>query len=173
MEEVIKQDKPLKEILAEAVASINELKEQKKVKSWNIPFFKRKLSKKKKKNGWVVFLNIGENKWGTFIKAPIEDGVAIVNGIPHVVNPEDIIMLKNNLGLVIQPQWSIKPFSPNQNAKETEEAGNGTKGWEYIMNYIYKTQIKTKKEGSMIVMIIVALIVIGGGYYLIKSGAFS
>ena len=171
--EDINKEATLKETLAEVARTLTELKEQKKVKTWNLPWSARTISKKKRKDGWVVFLNIGENKWGTFIKAPIEDGVAMVNGIPHVVDPSDIIMLKKNLGLVIQPQWSIKPFSPNQNAIETEEAGNGTKGWEYIMNYVYKTQLKAKKSFNAGIVILIGLAVIAGGYYLMKSGAFS
>ena len=164
-------NKSLKETLAEISSHLSELKKEKKVKTWSLPFSKRNLSSKKKRQGYVVFMNIGENKSITFIKAPIEDGVAIVNGIPHVVEPEDILFWKNKLPIVIQPQWSVKPFSSKDHFKEAINSGHGTVGWEYIMNYIYKTQIKLKKQMSVGLMIFLGVVVIGGGYYLLKSGA--
>jgi len=82
----MEEEKSLKEILAEVAANQKELLEQKKIKKWNLPFLARiGMGKKKKRKGWVVFMNIGQNKAVTFIKAQLDDHVAIVNDIPHVV----------------------------------------------------------------------------------------
>jgi hypothetical protein len=168
------EEKNLKETLAYIAANIEELKDKKKVKRWNLPFIARLgMGKKKKQQGYVVFVNLGTNKAATFIKAPITDGVALVNDIPHVVHPEDIFLWKNKIPLVFQPQWSERPFSAREHFNDTNDKGQNSLGWEYIMNFILKTQIKEKKQVKMGFLILIGIIVLGGGYYLIKSGALS
>lgn len=170
------EEKSLKEILAELSNNVNELKEAKKsgIKKWNLPFAARTgMGKKKKRQGYVVFMNVGENKAVTFIKAPVEENVALVNNVPHVIEPEDILLWKNKIPIVIQPQWSERPFSPKDHYAATVVAQQTTNGWKYITNYLYKTQIQPKKNASMGLILIAILAVVGLGYYLFKSGAFS
>jgi hypothetical protein len=101
------EEKSLRETLADINKNLEDLSKEKKVKSWNLPFTARVgMGKKKKREGYVVFMNIAENKAVTFIKAPVVEKVAMVNGVPHVVNPEDILIWKNKIPLVVQPQWS-------------------------------------------------------------------
>jgi hypothetical protein len=138
-------------------------------KTWRIPFQARMMGKKKKQKGYCVFMNIGTNKAVTFIKAPVEEGVAMVNGVPHVIEPEDILLWKKKLPIIIQPQWSERPFSAKDYYAKTSEAGKTTEGWELILNYILKSQIKAKKNFSPLIWIILGIAVIGGGYYLFKG----
>lgn len=169
------EEKSLKEVLAELSTSVNELKEAKKTgtKKWNLPFFTRfGMGKKKKRRGYVVFMNIGLNKAVTFIKAPIEDNVALVNNVPHVIEPEDILIWKNKIPMVVQPQWDERPLNVKQSFSEAVEQKRTTMGWEYIMNFILKTQIKAKKSIPTGLIIIGVIAIVGLGYYLIKSGAF-
>lgn len=168
----MENEKSLKDTLAEVAKNLEELKEQKKVKKWNLPFTARiGMGKKKKRQGYVVFMNIGTNKAATFIKAPVVDGVALVNNVPHVVEPEDILLWKNKIPIVIQPQWSERPFSAKDHFIKTNEAGQNTAGWEYIINFILKTQIQAKKSVPMGLIIFAVIALIGLGWYLIKSGA--
>lgn len=175
MEEEIKPlpGKSLKESMADISEKLNSLtEEKKKVKEWKLPFLFRFLGKKKKRKGYVVFMNIGLNKAITFIKAPIEEGVALVNNIPHMVHPDDILIWKNKIPIVIQPSWSEKPFSSREHFSETVNEGKGSMGWQFIMNYILKSQIKEKKNVPIGPIIIGSLVILGVGYYLLKSGAF-
>jgi hypothetical protein len=166
------EEKSLKETLNEVVKNLEELKEAKKIKKWNLPFMVRTgLGKKKKRKGYVLFQNIGTNKAVTFIKAPISDGVALVNNVPHIVEPDDILLWKNKIPMVIQPQWSERPFSPKDHFVKTEQAGQNTAGWEYIMNFILKSQIQAKKNIPTGMIIIGIIAIVGLGWYLIKSGA--
>ena len=165
------EGKSLKETLAEVSDKLDKLSEEKKVKAWSLPWNVKMLSKKKKRQGYVVFVNIGVNKAVTFIKAPIEEGVALVNGVPHVVDPKNILLWKNKLPIVIQPQWSEKPLDVSESYAEAKKNGQTTEGWEYIMNFILKTQIKVKKAISTGLIIIGIIAVVGLGYYLVKSGA--
>lgn len=166
---------PLNKKLDYIVKRLDE-HDQKKTgtKKWSLPILTRMgMGKKKKRKGYVVFVNIGNNKAITFIKAPIVDNVALVNNVPHVVEPEDILIWKNKIPMVIQPQWSERPFSPKDHFNATKETGQSTTGWEYIMNFILKTQIQAKKEVKTGLIVIGVLVVIGLGWYLIKSGALS
>lgn len=167
------EEKSLKETLAEVAKNLEELKQQKKIKKWSLPFFTRfGMGKKRKRMGYVVFVNIGTNKAITFIKAPISDGVALVNNVPHIVEPDDILLWKNKIPMVLQPQWSERPFSPKDHFAKAETAGQNTAGLEYIMNFILKTQIQAKKNFPTGLIIIGVIAIIGLGWYLIKSGAF-
>lgn len=165
------EEKSLKETMAEVSKNLEALIEQKKVKKWNLPWKSRFLGKKKKRKGFVVFMNVGLNKAVTFIKAPIEEGVAMVNGIPHVVSPKDIILWKNKIPMVIQPQWSEKPFSVEEHHKQTQDNGQGSEGWTFIMNYLLKNTITNKKSIPVGAIVVGILVVLGLGYYLIHSGA--
>lgn len=166
------EEKNLRMQLDEISGKIDELHKEKKIKKWNLPFTARfGMGKKKKRKGYVLFQNIGENKAVTFIKAPIEDGAAIVNGVPHHIKPDDILIWKNKIPMVIQPQWSERPFSPRDHYDKTINNNENTMGWKYIMNYINKTQIGAKKNIPTGLIIIGAIAVIGLLYYLIKSGA--
>lgn len=169
------EEKSLKDVLAELSNDIKELKETKKsgTKKWNLPFMTRTgMGKNKKRRGYCVFMNVNTNKAVTFIKTPIEDNVALVNNVPHVIEPEDILLWKNKIPIVIQPQWSVRPFSPKEHYKQVMDSKDHTKGWQYIMNYINKTQLAAKKAVSTGLIIIGVIAVAALGYYLIKSGAF-
>jgi len=139
---------------------------------WRLPLKARFLGRRKKRKGYCVFMNIGTNKAVTFIKAPIEEAVAMVNGVPHIVEPEDILIWKNKIPIVITPQWSEKPFSAKDHFAKTNEGGMNTMGWQYIMNFIATNQLKEKKKVAMGLIIFGVIALVGLGYYLIKSGAF-
>lgn len=139
---------------------------------WNLPWKSRFLGRRKKRKGYCVFMNIGTNRAITFVKAPIEEGVAMVNDAPHVVSPEDILLWKNKIPIVITYQNALTPVRCEELQRKAEATGTTTKGWQYVMNYIYKTQIKDKKNVPTFLIIIGIIAVIGLGYYLIKSGAF-
>lgn len=174
MEEVNNSNVSIKDTLAKISENLETLKEQKKNKTrvWNLPWSARTgMGKSKKRKGYVVFMNIGLNRAVTFIKAPVEEGVAMVNGVPHVVNSDDILIWKNKIPIVIQPQFSEKPFSAQAFHNLVTQNKEETKGWQYIMNYILKHQIKEKKEIPVKALVIGAIVLIGLGWYLMKSGA--
>lgn len=166
------QQLSLKEKLAQIDEKLDELVAKKKVKTWALPFSMRFLGKKKKRKGYVIFMNIGMNKAVTFIKAPIEEGVAMVNGIPHVVDPKDILLWKNKIPIVIQPQFSEKPYSLEHHYERVRQDNEGTEGWTFILNYMLNNQLKEKKSVPMGMIIIGVLVVLGLGYYAMKSGVF-
>lgn len=160
----------LQENLKSIHSKLDELSEKKEIEKADVPWYKR-LTKGQAKKNWVLVCYISENKGINFIKAQIDEGVILINGIPHTVSSDEIMMYKNK-PFIIVPSWSIKPFSAHQNLMETKEAGNSSLGWEYIMNYMKKTEIKAIKNAGMIMWIILGIVVIGGAYYFIQRGGF-
>ena len=164
----------LKDTLKSINDKLGELTEKNEIKEtsfWSKWIFWRNASKLQVRKNWVNIIYIQDNKSIRILKARIDENVIMIDNIPHTVNAADIMLHKGKPTIIV-PSWSIKPFSPEQNLKETEENGNLTLGWEYIMNYLKKTEIKAVKNIGIMMWIIVGLIVIGGGYYLIKSGLF-
>src|SRR3972149_1020804 len=164
------EETSLKDTLKEIHSKLDELSEKKEVKKWDVSWWNRLTSGRANKN-WVLICYIQENKGVSFVKARIDEGVILINGIPHTVSSDEILFYKK-LPFIIVPSWSIKPFSAHQNLQETKESGNSSLGWEYIMNYAKKTEIKSVKNAGMIMWIIIGLVVLGGGYYFIKIGGF-
>jgi len=164
----------LKSTLANIDKKLEELTEKKVISEtsfWNKWKFWQNLSKGNIKRNWINIIYIQDNKNLRILKAPIDENIIMIDNIPHTVDVGDIFLHKNK-PTIIQPSWSIKPLSPEQNKKETSEAGNNTLGWEYIMNYLKKTEIKSQKNIGVMMWVVVGCLVIGGIYYAIKSGMF-
>lgn len=169
------EENSLKETLKNIDKKLTELTDKNEIKEisfWSKWKFWNNVSKKNIKNNWIQIIYIQDNKNLRILKAKIDENVILIDNIPHVVDVGDIFLHKNKPTIIV-PSWSIKPFSPQQNIVESNNAGNSTKGWEYIINYMKKTEIKAVKNMGMVTWVIVGLVVIGGGYYLIKSGLFS
>ena len=157
-------DKKLEELVGK--------KELQEVSFWNKWKFWQNLTKGNIKRNWVNIVYISDNKNLRILKAPIDENVIMIDNIPHVVNASDIMLHKGKPTIIV-PSWSLTPFSPSQNITETNNAGNSTRGWEYVMNYLKKTEIKAIKNAGAMMWIIGGIVVIGGLYYIIKSGWFS
>ena len=164
----------LKETLQNINSKLGELVEKKGIQEtsfWSKWFFWRNVSKGQIKRNWVNIIYISDNKNLRILKAPIDENVIMIDNIPHTVNSADVMLHKGKPTIIV-PSWSIKPFSPEQNVRETKDGGNLSLGWEWIMNYLKKTEIKAIKNIGIMMWIIVGALVIGGGYYAIKSGLF-
>ena len=156
-------DKKLEELQGK-----NDIEE---ISFWSRWKFWQGVSKRNIKNNYIQIIYIQDNKNLRILKAPIDENIILIDGIPHCIDAADIFLHKGK-PTIIQPAWSIKPLSPQQNIRETKEAGNSTIGWEYIINYMKKTEIKSIKSMGVMVWIVVCALGIGGIYYAIKSGMF-
>lgn len=166
--------KSLSESLKEISEKLDKFDKEKKVKKWQLPWKYRFLGKRKKRMGYVVVIHISTNRTLTFSKLRIDENIILdQDGVPHVVTPDDILIWKNKIPIIIQPSWSTKPFSPREHFEKTIENKNSTKGWQFLINYMYKTQIQAKKQFRMGLIVLGVILVVGIAYYLIKSGAFS
>ena len=168
MEEEV--NKPtLKEKLEKLENKITDL-EGKKSKIWNFKLpFRARLNKKNISNNWITLQYINENKEVKFIKAPIEEGVILIEGVPHVPTPESIVTYKGK-PMIIQPSWNTQPFMADIDYQRAREDGTLSKGWKLILNRYKNEAIAVKKtwsSGAIVIGLIVLVIV---GYVAMKGG---
>ena len=95
----------------------------------------------------------------------------MVDGIPRLATPEYVLRYKKN-PLIIQPSWSVKPFSPEDNFKSSFAEGSATVAYPILM-----AKMKAEVSGSKIKMGGMAkwifILVIGAiiGYALFTGGS--
>lgn len=169
------EETSLKDTLKGIEGKLDDLTKKKDIKKWNLWSkwkFWENIGKNKVKKNWIKIIYISDNKNLSTLKAQIIENVILIDNVPHVVKASDICLHKGK-PTIIQPAWSVQPFSPEQNQKETEENGKSSKGWKYLMNYLKSTEIKSVKNMGTIAWIIGIVLVVGGIYYAIKSGMFS
>ena len=165
----MEEKQSLKETLQKLNNSLDNLVEQKKIKRFNIPFFSRLTMGNLKKN-YVSICYIDDNKNIKFIKAPIDEGVIDIDGIPHLATAEHTLTYKGKPFIIVS-SWNAKPYSPKVDLEEAKTEGTSSRGWKLIAMHLEKNIIKPKGNTPW-GAIIFGLLVIGGiGYYLFSSGA--
>ena len=144
-----------------------EIKEKKK--GFKIPFFKR-VSPKQASKGYVTVMKINENGFIDFLKEKIVEQTTMIDGVPRLATPEYVLHWKKN-PVIIQPSWSVKPYSPEVMSKESLNDGSNTKGYEILMARMKSdtTGVKPQVGGMMKWIIGIALAAIVG-YVLISGG---
>ncbi len=138
-------------------------KEEKKKKPFTIPWSKKVSTPQSKKN-YVTILYVKENGDCHFIKEPINQQTVMVDGIPRIATSDVVLRYKKN-PLIIQPAWSVKPFSPADNYVDTERDKMNVKGYKLLLNIMKQDVLKKKPNISWWLIGIVVLIAIGAIYY--------
>ena len=172
MQEEIKEKsvKPLKDTLKELTDRIETVEDKKKSKKlrFNLPW-NAKPNAKQLKNNWITLLYVGENKNAVFIKAPIIEGVILVDGVPHVPKAGSIIYYKGK-PMIIQPSWNTEPFMPDADYERAKADGTMSTGWKLILNRYKNEAIAVKKSFGMGTIVIGIIVLIAVGYLAIKGG---
>jgi len=161
----MEQETNLKEEIKKLNDNFSKLLESGKVKGVKA----KKLGKFQLKKGYVRYLYINENRDIKVMKVPIEEGTTTIEGIPRIATA-DYMMTWDGQPTIIQPAWSVKPFSPVDNYEETVKTQMSSAGYKLLLNRIEQGGIKPKRQikGWMIFAGVIALIVIG--YLLLKGG---
>ena len=159
--------------LIEILATREEKKEEEKNKSFShwLPWG-AKVGKKKARQNYIIVEKIGSNGSVTYERSQIKDGTILIDGVPRIVTPEDIVFYKGKRPMIIQPDWSVVPFSKKDHFDKSQQAGYGTKGWKLIYQRMMTSMIDDKKKisGWLIFGIIAVVGVIG--YFAFKGGLF-
>lgn len=92
---------------------------QVKKKKFRYPFGK-KVGKGQKKRNYVTVLVINDNLSCNFHKYQIQDMTFIHNMIPRLGTARHVLHDKKGNPLIILPNWSVEPVSPNQEFKKIE-----------------------------------------------------
>lgn len=138
-------------------------KEEKKKKPFKIPWSK-KINKAQSKKNYVTILYVKENGDCHFIKEIINQQTVMVEGIPRIATSDVVLRYKSN-PLIIQPSWSVKPFSPADNYNDTERDKMNTKGYKLLLNIMKQEAIKKTPNFSWALIIIGLLVAAGVAYY--------
>lgn len=140
-------------------------------KSWNIPFltrFKSNVGKKKIEKGWATIILIRSNRNLVFTRAQVKDGMAIIDGFPRVCTVDHTLFFKRKPFYII-PEWSLKPFSPEDNYEQAEKDKMNIAGRRAVLATLETEKIKTKKDFGSWMWVIVGLVVIGAVWYFGKN----
>ena len=162
--------------LSEQLEEINkELKEikgekEKKKKSFKLPFGKKVSNSQAKKN-YVTVLKINDNGTITFDKEQIKDQTTIIDGVPRLAAANHILSYKGK-PFVIQPSWSVEPFSAKQHFENSITNGSNVVGYNLLLNRMKLSAVEgSGKKMSGVVGWIIGIVVLGFiGYALFTGG---
>jgi plasmid maintenance system killer protein len=134
---------------------LKEIEEKKSKKKFNIPFWKRVGTAKKKQN-YVTLIKLNENGQIKFDVKQIKNQTIMEEGIPRLATSEYVFHFKKN-PCIILPSWSFKPLSASENSKESLENGNNIKGYAILLEKMQQEQLGAKKQISGIAKLIIGL----------------
>ena len=172
----MEEELTIKDVLKELNENLKIKKEEeekqknKKFNHW-LPWG-AKVGKAKARKNYIIVEKIGSNGSVTYEKAQIKDGTILVDDIPRIITPGDIVFYKGKRPMVIIPDWSTVPFSKVDHFNATQIAGYGTKGWKLLYQRMKTSMIDDKKKMSGMVIWIIIAAVIGLGYMAFKGGLF-
>jgi len=171
----MEENKPtLTDVLGKLAESLEEKKQKeeleknKKINLW-IPFG-AKVGKAKAKNNYIMVDRWHSNMTRTFERAQIKDGTIMVDDVPRIITPGDIMLYKGKTPTVTIADWSTTPISPVDHFTQSQVAGYGTKGWKLLYQRLKNSVIEDKKKMSGAVIWIIIAAVIAAGYFAFKGG---
>lgn len=128
-----------------------------KNKKWRLTF-KAKAGKNKAKKGYVGILKINENGTIEPIKQKIEEQTTLIDGVPRLATASYVLRWvqgRKSFPVIIQPSWSVLPFSPKENHEKSLIDGSNSAGYKLLLNRMKSTAVETKKQmGGMLKWII-------------------
>lgn len=161
------EEKGLKDEIRELREAIEPILVGKAPKEFKIPR-RARIGKRKARDNWVTVMFVNENGNVDFKKEKIKEQVITVDGVPRFATGEHILNWKKN-PIMIQPSWSIEPFSPSQNYKDSITNQTNTNGYRLMLNYMMSETISNKKKISVGLIIGGLVILVVAGYFLMGS----
>lgn len=131
-----------------------------------------KVSKLKAKKGWVTYMVINENKNIRFKKFKIDEQTVMLDDIPRIAMPDDVLYYKGR-PFIIQPEWSSNPYSPKKEVDEAIEKQRTSQGFKLLINRMKMEVITAKKKMAMGWFLGLLLLLVVGGYLAYRGGWFN
>ena len=157
--------KELKEIITKTEEE--KVVKEKKHKPFKIPY-KAKISKPKARKNYVTVMLVNENGNIDFTREQIVDQSVMVDKVPRIATADVVCQYKGK-PMIIQPSWSVKPFSRTDHYIETELQMLNTKGYKVLMDRMKKEALQAKKAISWW-LIIGGLLLLGVVVYFLWQG---
>lgn len=129
---------------------------------------KAKVSRSKRKKGWIGIVKIEENGNMSGEKVKIEDFTyKLKKGNYHATNGQEKVWWNGKHPVLFQPTWRLNPLYLG---KEIDDK-NETYGQKYVMATMKKDLIKVKPKAGGFLIWIVLIIVAIVGYSIFTGGA--
>jgi len=162
----------LNEQLEQISRELKEIKgeKEKKHKPFRLPFGKKVSNGQAKKN-YVTILKINDNGTITFDKEKISEQTTMIDGVPRLATTNHVLYFKGK-PMIVQPSWSVEPFSPKQHFKESLEIGSNKVGYELLLSRMKMVGVEgNKKKMSGLIGWIIGIAILGFiGYALFTGG---
>ena len=142
-----------------------EEQDSKKEKKFRLPFGKKVGTGQKKKN-YITLMKINENGQVDYKKVQIVDQTFMEDDVPRLAAAGYVMYYKKN-PMIILPSWSVEPFSPLENYKQSLINGTNTVGYSLLMAKMKKELISSKTPMGGWVKWIIILALVGIGIYAI------
>ena len=119
-------------------------------------------SKAQVKKNYIYVLYIQDNLEWKPLRVPVEEGTAVVDGIPRLTTPHYRMSYKGKPAIIL-PAWSSEPYNPKKEYDETARSGMLSAGYKLLLNRIEQGKVTAKKgmSGWMMFLGLIALIVVG------------
>jgi len=166
MEENIEQKSMKKQIDDIAKAIVPEEKKKK----WKLPN-RGKVSKFNARKGWTGVILLRSNRQLDFMKVPTDEQTTLIDGTPRITTANDTFYYKGK-PVIIQPEWSAKPFSIVENQDQTFKDNYNAIGYKLLLNKMKKEVIMAKKTMSGWAIFIAIVVMIIAGYFAFQGGLF-
>lgn len=165
-----KEEKSMKEMVEELYKKQSEEipGKKKKEKEFKIPW-KARMRKMDLKKNKATMLYVDDNGEGKFMKVDIDTQTTMVDKIPRLARPHDMITYKGK-PFIIQFAGSVEPVSPKKEYEAAVEKSMTTQGHRLLMNRMLSEAISLKKKIGMGAILIFGLIGIGVIYLISKGG---
>ncbi len=161
------EEKNLLELVKETHEALTTLNKKKRKKHMRV-MRKAKVSRRKKKKGYIGIIKIEENGNMSGEKVKVEDFVyKLKKGNYHVTDGGEKIWWNGKYPVLFQPTWKLFPLDLRKDKQERNE----TKGQKLVLATMKKDLIKVKAKGSNILIFVLIAVVVFIGWNLIKGGA--
>lgn len=143
--------------LTDQIKKLNELMEvqqqllaPRKRSKFKLPSKLRKATKRKLKQNKILVLRITTNGNIHPEFLPVNDELVYIkeNKTYHSASAEYVMRFNNKFPTIILPEWSLMPFVPRENKKETRETGTDAIPQKVIITAMKQAQAGLLKKGG-------------------------
>ncbi len=128
---------------------------------------KAKVSRSKKKKGYIGIIKIEENGNMSGEKVKVEDFVfKLKKGNYHVTDGGEKVWWNGKYPILFQPTWKLFPLDLRKQQGERNE----TNGQKLVLATMKKDLIKVKSSGGSLLWIVLLVVAAVVGYSLLKGG---
>jgi hypothetical protein len=162
--------------LSEEIKEVKELllkaAEEKKVKEKKFRYpFGKKVGKSQRKKDYVTTMIIKNNSNVEWKKYQIKDQTIMHDLIPRLATAGHVLFDKKGNPIIVLPEWSVEPFSPQQHFNDSLDNGSNIKGYKILASRMLSEKVEDKKKMAGWVKWVIGIVIVGGLIFALVSGS--